>query len=499
MTIDTDDMQLAHLADVHLGHRQYGLKQREDDMASTFKHTLGAIDGVDAVLLPGDLFHSRDLRPKNLDDAGRILRDRIPDDVPVLVSRGNHDENLSPRNVTWLDYLHRRGYIVLLEADLESDPETAQFSRYDSANPDDRAGFIDLPAGDDAVRVFGLQWRGARTAEALSQVARGIRATNERHGEPAYTVLLGHFGMEDEVPALGGTITHGDLREVREVVDYLALGHIHKRYDAADWIYNPGSPEAHTTREGRDDWEHGYYTVDLTDDGSGALTHETTHHATKRRPSHRIEFDVTPYDSPGDLETAFREHIEDEREAIEQRCAKDIHSKKGGRRRKPLIDLRFTGTLQFSRSDLRTGDLAAWAEDAYEALYVQTTTGVRTADVQALLSELDEEVFVDGKLNTTALERRVFETIATESEYSEHTEAVADVLERAHTMTQHGETTADVVDVISDRRRELFPELSANANIDVPESPFEDAEESTTSESNSQLGEPASTDGGEAE
>ena len=78
-----------------------------------------------------------------------------------------------------------------------------------------------------------MQWRGARTGEALKQVANGIEGTNEMHGQPAFTILLAHFGMGDEGATLGGAVTHADLQPVKEQVDYLALGHIHKRYDAA--------------------------------------------------------------------------------------------------------------------------------------------------------------------------------------------------------------------------------------------------------------------------
>jgi DNA repair exonuclease SbcCD nuclease subunit len=477
-------MRLAHLADVHAGHRQYGLIQRSDDMIATLRHTLDEIGNHDvkAVLLPGDLFHSRDLRPKTLDRVETALRECVPSDVPVLVTQGNHDENLSPRDVTWLSYLHRRGHIVLLEADLSGGSETpAGFEPFNPGEPGTHAGFIDVPTdrSDGPVRVFGLQWRGARTADALKAVAEGIRTINESYDTPAYTVLLGHFGMEDELPALGGTVTHADLREIRSVVDYLALGHLHKRYDAADWIYNPGSPEAHNTREARDDWEHGYYIVDLEPDegtdGLGTLAHEPRHHRTKRRPYYRIEFDVTPHESPGELETAFRERIDAETDAIEAHCRADIHTGSGGSRRPPLIDLRFSGTLQFARSEfrIRTGELAEWVERACDALYVQMSVGVRHADVQALLADLDgEEVFVDGKLNTSVLERQVFETIAAESEYGEHADDVADVLERAHTMTQSGEDVEDVVGVLSDRRRDLFPGMAKDATIEISEDPL---------------------------
>ncbi|SNR61831.1 metallophosphoesterase family protein [Halorubrum vacuolatum] len=267
-------LTVTHIADTHLGHRQYGLKQREDDMVSTLQAALGDMvehHDTDAIVLPGDLFHSRDLRPKVLHQAEQQLS-RVPDDVPVLVSRGNHDENLTPRDVTWLNYLHQRGHIVFLKADLSADPDTVRFEPYDREDPGNYAGFYDIEseAFDGPVRVFGLQWRGAKTDRALQQVANGIRTANELHGEPAFTMLLAHFGMEDEVPTLGGTVTHAELRDVKEVVDYLALGHIHKRYKAGEWIYNPGSPEAHSTREGRDEWEHGYYSVELSPGESGA-------------------------------------------------------------------------------------------------------------------------------------------------------------------------------------------------------------------------------------
>jgi len=476
---------LGHLADAHLGHRQYGLRQREDDMVSTTRAALqGLVErDVDAVLLPGDLFHSRDLRPKVLDDAERALG-LVPDEIPVLVSRGNHDENLTPRQVTWLNYLHRRGKIVLLEADLASDREAAGFEPHQADQPGDCAGFYDVeaPGADGPVRVFGLQWRGARADTALERAAAGIREANDEHGEPAYTVLLAHFGIEDEVPTLGGTITHAELEPVREVVDYLALGHIHKRYEAAGWVYNPGSLEAHNTQEGQDGWDHGYYTVDLDsvggaeDGGPGALAHEVTHHAAKRRPYYRIEFDVTPHESRSDLEEAFREHVQEEQPAFEDYCSQPEFLA-GGDRRKPILDVRFDGTLQFERADLRTDELAGWAEDACDALHVQVNTSVRTADIQALIEELDgDSVFVDGRLNTDALERRVFETIATESAYGDHAEEVADVLERSHRMAQGGEAIEDITDAVSGERRELFPGMTADVDIEVPEDPLADGE-----------------------
>ncbi len=472
-------LTLTHIADTHLGHRQYGVNQREDDMMSTtgtaFQEMIEE-HGTDAILLPGDLFHSRDLRPKILDQVEQQLS-KIPDDVPVLVSQGNHDENLTPRDVTWLNYLHRRGHIVFLKADLQADSDTARFKQYDPEDPGDYAGFYDVEVSefDGPVRVFGLQWRGARTDQALQQVANGIEDTNTEYGEPAASVLLAHFGMEDEVPTLGGTVTHAELREVKEKVDYLALGHIHKRYEAAGWIYNPGSPEAHNTREGRHDWEHGYYSISVTENGNEAensVEYEVDHHPTKRRPYCRIEFDVTKYDSPSELKTKFQEYVRGEQSGIDEYCRKEEFMANGDPRA-PIIDLRFNGTLQFSRGDFRTDELAEWVENECGALHVQVNTGIRTADVQQLISEIDEdEVFQDGRLNTAALEHKVFETIAKESIYDEQAEDVANVLGNAHQMAQAEESAEDIRDSVSSARRKLFPELTEDVVLDINEDPF---------------------------
>ena len=64
-------MKLAHLADLHLGFRQFhrqtagGLNQREADVANAFRRTIEQViaERPDVVVVAGDLFHS--VRPTN--------------------------------------------------------------------------------------------------------------------------------------------------------------------------------------------------------------------------------------------------------------------------------------------------------------------------------------------------------------------------------------------------------------------------------------------------
>jgi DNA repair exonuclease SbcCD nuclease subunit len=99
-------VKLAHLADLHLGFRQYarltpqGVNQREADVALVFRRALDAVaeTAPDIVVVAGDLFHS--VRPTNtaiLDAFQQFqrLRARLPG-VPIVLLPGNHD---TPRAV----------------------------------------------------------------------------------------------------------------------------------------------------------------------------------------------------------------------------------------------------------------------------------------------------------------------------------------------------------------------------------------------------------------
>lgn len=454
-------MKLGHIADLHLGYRQYGLKQREEDGFLTFEHTLGHMidEGVDAVLVPGDLFDDRDLRPRILQRTEPALKEV---DVPVLVSPGNHDQNLHPRDVTWLKYLHNTGQITLLSAKLETD--IAGFERVDLDEPlEGGGGYVDLSGPTGPVRVFGLQYRGAYIETALRQTARGIREVNERDGEPAHTILMAHFGVSEVVPDLGATVSFASLEPIEDLVDYLALGHLHKQYQVEDWIYHPGSPEAFNIKEGRWTDRHGYYLVEINDSGI-----EANHHLSKRRPYVTTEFSVSGHATFDDLTAALRDHLQEERATVDDICQRDIFTAKG-ERRPPIVNLRLTGTLLLDRSAFDIERLQSMTEAEFDALYVQPTDETETKAIQELIEGLDEdEVFrADGTINHDPLEGRVFKTITEESRYSGQAAETAQVLGRVEDMVNEDDAGVQAVaEYVQERRRALFPDGATTTSGD---------------------------------
>ena len=217
-------MKLAHLADLHLGFRQYdrqtprGGNQREADVAEAFRR---AVDDVlaqrpDLILLVGDIFHS--VRPTNaailfcFRELQR-LRVGLPD-APIVVVAGNHDTPRSTETGTILRLYEALGVEIAVEQ-----PRRIVFSRLDCS-------VLAVPhqalVGDD---------RPALRPE------RG----------PRFNVLATH----GQLPGLGeerGTMEYGGALVTRETLapaqwDYVALGHYHVAHQVEPNVWYAGSLE----------------------------------------------------------------------------------------------------------------------------------------------------------------------------------------------------------------------------------------------------------------
>jgi len=220
-------MRIAHLADVHLGFRQFqrlepsGVNQREADVAAAFRRAIGAViaQQPDAVVLAGDLFHS--VRPTNraIIEAFtqlRRLREALPG-APVVLIAGNHD---TPRSV-------EAGSILKLMGTLGVDVV------------DDATRRLDYPAlGLSVLAVPHAALLGERDSAAWRPDPRA------RHN-----VLVLH----PEIPGLfpEGVTDYGGARvDLAELgggpdgpFDYVALGHYHIVHEVAPHIWYSGSLE----------------------------------------------------------------------------------------------------------------------------------------------------------------------------------------------------------------------------------------------------------------
>jgi exonuclease SbcD len=218
-------VKLAHIADPHLGIRQYhrqtpsGINQREADIAHAFR---AAVDGViearpDAVVVAGDLFHS--VRPTNAAIVFAFrqfqrLREALPD-APMVLIAGNHD---TPRST-------ETGSILRLFEELGIDVAS-----------DEPRRFV-YPALDLSVLAVPHQALMSGTRPVLRPEGDERRRVLVLHGE-----IEGVFPFDRSGAEYGGAVL--GLEELAPTEwSYVALGHYHVQHRVAPRVWYAGSLE----------------------------------------------------------------------------------------------------------------------------------------------------------------------------------------------------------------------------------------------------------------
>jgi len=220
-------MKLAHLADLHLGFRQFdrqtpkGANQREVDVAEVFRR---AIDDLleqkpELIVVAGDLFHS--VRPTNAAILYcfrhlQRLRTGLPN-TPIVVIAGEHDTPRSTETGSILRLYEALGVEIAVE----------------------EARRIVLPKLDCAVLAVPQQ--------ALARADRPALRPEPGGGGPTLNVLVTH-GVYGGLGEERGTIEYGGAELSRELLapekwDYIALGHYHTAQSVATNAWYSGSLE----------------------------------------------------------------------------------------------------------------------------------------------------------------------------------------------------------------------------------------------------------------
>lgn len=362
-----------HAADIHLGHEQYGLAKRSDDFARAyFEMVRHAVDNrVDFVLIAGDLFHHARADAWTLKQAIAGLSTLREARIPVLAVEGNHDAQHMYKNLSWMEFLCDQELLILLNM------HRAQ-NGFKSLVPFDeetrRGSWIDVAGA----RVYGLKYYGASTARIIEEVGGDV----EREPD-GYTIMMLHAGMEGQVPHMHGGLTFGQLEPLRPHVDYLALGHIHKRL-IEGWVFNPGSTETNSMDEM--EWDHGYFDV-FVDTSSDPKQHITAVEIEARRPFRRIL--VT-----ADGTETMEEFVAEVEARIEQHRAIPAGA---------VIELALGGISGFRRQEIPLGQLRAAVERRFAPLVVRVRNtlappGLVAASSRERLSRADLERRVVGQL-----------------------------------------------------------------------------------------------------
>src|SRR5204863_106802 len=220
----SDAVKLAHLADLHLGFRQYerqtprGGNQREADVADAFRRAVDdlLVQRPDLIVLAGDIFHS--VRPTNpailyLFQQLHRLRAGRPD-APIVMIAGEHDTPRSAETGTILRLYEALGVDVVV----------------------DQARHLTFSKLDCAVL--------AAPHQAVIQPERP--ALRPQRGSTINILLLhgqlAGLGDKRGTAEYGGALVdQHDLAPAQW--DYVALGHYHVAQQVAANAWYPGSIE----------------------------------------------------------------------------------------------------------------------------------------------------------------------------------------------------------------------------------------------------------------
>lgn len=197
-------MKILHLADTHIGTRQYGLEVRRADFSKAFQQAIEIAinEGVDAVVHAGDLFDDRYPTAEDLHETLRALFLLKEAGIPFLGVVGNHEQR---RGVQWLDLFAHLGLAVHLSAERPHELGGVPFWGLDYAGR--RAPVVRerLPRCADGVLVAHqmldrVQPQGELTFEALLETG-------------ARVVLLGDYHEHEVWRESGRLITYSGSTE----------------------------------------------------------------------------------------------------------------------------------------------------------------------------------------------------------------------------------------------------------------------------------------------
>ncbi len=285
-------MRLVHLADLHLGFRQYqrltaaGVNQREADVEDTMQRAVRQVTALapDVIVLGGDIFHS--VRPSNpaILHAFRMLSEwrRLLPDTNIVMVAGNHDAPRTSETGCILQLFREIGvYVADAGAEVFTFPELS-------------LAVLAVPDIPGIVRPTLVPPEGFRHRVLLM------------HGEVA-GMLPAHLATPEraaiEIPV---TDLHADAWS------YIALGHYHVYRQVAPCAYYSGSLDYTSSNpwgERQEEQARGLM-------GKGFIEQDLETGAHRFHPLQpaRPLLDLTPIDATGmsaaDLDAAIRARVD---------------------------------------------------------------------------------------------------------------------------------------------------------------------------------------------
>lgn len=425
-------MKFLHISDVHLGCRRYNLAERMKDFARAWgevvlNHAIG--NKVDFVLICGDFFDRRNVEPQAMNHAMSGLVELKEANIPVIVIEGNHDQHEAvaslqqkdnERTHSWLRSLAEWGFIYLLEPWRDDEGKLA-LREWD--DEEKKGSYVDVAGA----RIFGSYWYGTSSNAAIPLLSNALRDVRD---ENKFNVLMLHTDVEGQINRPIPALSVEKLKELKSLVDYVALGHTHKRFEIDNWAFNPGSLEACTIDEYKE--ERGVFLVEVDDKKNIKATHLRDY---VQRPFQRLSFDVSGVIDEEAVHTGVMELIE-----LEARKYNPDSNEP-----EPIIEITLRGHLGFKNSLLDIRRLRDEAKEQTGALHIIIKN-------QSVPVEYAVTAGMDAQAPRHERERRIIEDlIMRDNRYKTRATEMAEVVIESKRMILSGESSEKILELIQQK------------------------------------------------
>jgi exonuclease SbcD len=440
-------IKFLHISDIHLGCRRYNLEERTKDFFRSWYDVIehhALQNEVDFVLIAGDFFDRRQIDPQTMNHALAGLQLLKDAGIPVVAIEGNHDRRDAVSDYSWMRSFSQAGFLILLEPArvAETSEESLPWEMLAWDEETHAGSYVDIKGA----RIFGTHWYGTSANAAMPMLAESLRRAR---GEGLFQILMLHTDVEGQLNRPIPALSVERLKELRTLVDYVALGHTHKRFEVENWAFNPGSLEACSIDEYRE--ERGLYLVEVGDDHSVTAKFINDY---VQRPFQRLVFDVSGAEDPEVVHAKVIEMVKREARAHDPASEEPA----------PIIEISLRGHLGFKNSLL---DLRSMREEALKetgALHVMLKN-------QSVPVEYAVAAGLDADTSRAHRERRIIaDLVARDIRFRDRAGEMAELVLEAKRRALGDEPPESILELI-EQKIEPSTRVTATAAADDAPSP----------------------------
>lgn len=345
--------EFIHCGDLHLGCYPNHLEERFNDFFTAFNNVIdyAITNQIYVVLIAGDLFHLKNINSRTLQRSIEIFNKAKDHNIEIIAIEGNHDRAFYIDEESWLYFLNKQNYIKLLQVDVNDGK--IEYNPYN--------GISGSVLETDDYRIVGLGYVGGSTETYITELKKALKPSKK------FTIVMMHAAVNRLGGQDMGDIKKEVLNNLKDCVNYIALGHIHNRYEYDNFIYNPGSLENIRIKDGINSTQKGFYHVSVED-----MKKEIKFIESNPRKIHDISINVTGINTPTEIEQLV---LNKEYEF------KDLD----------MVCLRLYGKVNFNPYQIST-DIATKIKEKYNLLHIEFSNNI---NIETTNKKSEETINVD--------------------------------------------------------------------------------------------------------